>query len=133
MRKLENENLNRDGFAMLKRWMENRNAGKTFADYFHECGYRTIGICDAGEIGRLLYEEIKNSDIVVRYFADRNAEGLRMIDKVPVVPLSRIPDMEEVDVLVISPIMDYDAVCSLLAEKDPAIRTLSLKEAVYEF
>lgn len=133
MRKLENENLNKDGFAMLKRWMENRNAGKTFADYFHEYGYRTIGICDAGEIGRLLYEEIKNSDIVVRYFADRNAEGLRMIDKVPVVPLSRISDMEEVDVLAVSPIMDYDAVCSLLAEKDPGIRILSLKEAVYEF
>ena len=28
MRKLENENLSHDGFVMLKRWMENRNAGK---------------------------------------------------------------------------------------------------------
>ena len=133
MKKLENENLNRDGFVMLKRWLENRNAGKTFVDYFHAYGYQTIGICDAGELGRLLYEEIKNSDIAVRYFADRNAEGLQRIDGIPVVPLSKIADMEQVDALLISPIVDYDAICRLLAEKAPGVQTLPLKEAVYEF
>ena len=30
---LENKNLNREGFTMMKRWLENRNAGKTFADF----------------------------------------------------------------------------------------------------
>ena len=84
MRKLENENLSHDGFVMLKRWMENRNAGKTFADYIHEYGYRTLGIYDAGELGRLLYEEIKDSDITVKYFVDRNAEGLGKIEGIPV-------------------------------------------------
>lgn len=133
MRKLENENLSHDGFVMLKRWMENRNAGKTFADYFHGYGYRTLGIYDAGELGRLLYEEIKDSDLAVKYFVDRNAEGLGKIEEIPIVSLSKIADMEEVDALIVSPIANYDALCALLAERLPQMRTLSLKEAVYEF
>lgn len=133
MRKLENENLSRDGFAMLKRWMENRNAGKTFVDYLHEYGYKTLGIYDAGELGRLLYEEIKASDLKVRYFVDRNAEGLKVIEGIPVIYLSEISKMEEVDVLIISPIVDYEAVCQILSEEAPKLQTLSLKEAVYEF
>lgn len=133
MGKLENENLNRDGFAMLKRWMENRNAGKTFVDYFQEYGYKTLGIYDAGELGRLLYEEIKDSDLTVCYFADRNAEGLGTIEGIPVIYPSQIPQMEKVDVLVISPIVDYEAVCQALVEEAPELQTLSLKEAVYEF
>ena len=64
---------------------------------------------------------------------DRNAEGLRNIDGIPVILPSQIQKMEEVDVLVISPIVDYDAVCRLLAEEMPKIRTLSLREAVFEF
>lgn len=133
MKKLENENLSRDGFAMLKRWMENRNAGKTFVDYLHEYGYKTLGIYDAGELGRLLYEEIKASDLKVRYFVDRNAEGLKAIEGIPVIYLSEISKMEEVDVLIISPIVDYEAVCQILSEEAPKLQTLSLKEAVYEF
>lgn len=133
MRKLENENLSRDGFGMLKKWLENRNAGKTFVDYFHEYGYQTLAVYDAGDLGRLLYEEIRDSDLAVRYFVDRNAEGLRNIDGIPVILPSQIQKMEEVDVLVISPIVDYDAVCRLLAEEMPKIRTLSLREAVFEF
>lgn len=133
MRNLENENLNRDGFVMLKRWLENRNAGKTFVDYFHEYGYLTLAVYDAGELGRLLYEEIKDSDLTLRYFVDRNAEGLGTIEGIPVISLSQISCMEEVDVLIVSPIADYDAVCRVLAEKAPELRTMSLKEAVYEF
>lgn len=133
MKKLENENLNQDGFSMLKRWLENRNAGKTFVEYFHEYGYKTLGIYDAGELGKLLYDEIKNSDIIVKYFVDRNAEGMRMIDEIPVVPLSKVCEMEEVDVFVISPIVDYDAMCRLLVSNMPEMRTISLREAVYEF
>ena len=74
--KLENENLHKDGFTTLKKWMENRNAGKTFVEYFHEYGYKTIGIYDAGDLGRMLYEEVKDSDITVKFFVDRNAEGI---------------------------------------------------------
>ena len=130
---LENENLNKEGFVTLKKWLENRNRGKTFADYFHEYGYQSIAIYDAGELGRLLYDEINDSDIGVKYFIDRNAEGIKEIDGIPVIILSQIGGMEEVDVLLVSPVVNYDAVCRLLAESEPEIRTLAFRDAVFEF
>lgn len=130
---LENKNLNREGFTLLKRWLENRNAGKTFVDYFHEYGYRSIAIYDAGELGRLLYDEVKDSDIQVKYFVDRNAEGLRNIDGIPVILLRQIGEAEDVDALLVSPVVNYDVLCRAVAELAPTLRMLALRDAVYEF
>lgn len=130
---LENKDFSKEGFVTLKKWLENRNRGKTFADYFHEYGYQSIAIYDAGELGRLLYNEIKDSDIIVKYFIDRNAEGIKEVDGIPVILLSQIDRMEEVDALLVSPVVNYDAVCQLLAEQLPTIRTLAFRDAVFEF
>ncbi|MCI8374271.1 MAG: hypothetical protein HFI29_02375 [Lachnospiraceae bacterium] len=131
--KLENENLHKDGFTTLKKWMENRNAGKTFVEYFHEYGYKTIGIYDAGDLGRMLYEEVKDSDITVKFFVDRNAEGIGSIDGIPVIFFSQISEVEEADVLLVSPIVNYEAVNRILSEKGVTLRTMSFKDAVFEF
>lgn len=133
MANFENDKSNWECFITLKRWLENRNANKTFVDYFNEYGYRKIAIYGAGDIGKLLYEEIKNSDIRVSYFVDRNAEGLRQLGDVPIITISDIENMEEVDAIVITPLGNYDAICKSLAENAPEIRTISLREAVYEF
>ncbi|MCI8949030.1 MAG: hypothetical protein HFG49_03175 [Lachnospiraceae bacterium] len=122
----------RESFMAVKRWLENRNANKTFADYFHRYGYKTIAIYGAGDLGRLLYEEIKNSDIKVKYFIDRNGEGIHEIDGIPVTTISSAGEMEEVDILVVTFLNTYDKMCETLARYAPEIRTLSLKEALYE-
>lgn len=133
MQKLENINSDRDCFATVKRWLENRNQNKTFLDYFHQYGYQTIAIYGAGDLGRLLYEEIRGTDVTVKYFVDRNAEGIHQIDGIPVITIPEIQDMEEVDALIITPIGNYDAISQVLARHAPEMRTLSLRETVYEF
>ncbi|MEH2950663.1 hypothetical protein [Sporofaciens sp. JLR.KK001] len=130
---LENKNLNREGFTMMKRWLENRNAGKTFADFFHQYGYHSIAIYDAGEIGRILYDEIKGLDIEVKYFVDRNAQGMRTLDGIPVVLLRDIKEMAEVDALLVSPIVNCDVLCKVLSKEVPELSVLALRDAVYEF
>ena len=35
----DNKNCENDGFITMKKWLENRNSGKTFADYFKKYGY----------------------------------------------------------------------------------------------
>ena len=130
---LESKNAANDTAATLKRWLENRNAGKTFVDYFHEYGCSTIAVFDAGELGRLLYEELKDSDIKIRYFIDKNAEGINCIDNIPVVMVKSIADMPEVDLVVVSPVYNYEEVLRLFMEINSEIRSISFKEAVYEF
>lgn len=129
---MDNASIARENFAFMKRWLENKNAKKSFADYFHQCGYQTIAIQGAGDIGRLLYEEVKESDIQVKYFVDRNGEGIHEIDGIPVITISRIGEMEDVDIVVITFINSYDAMSRMLAGYVPEIRTLSIKEAIYE-
>lgn len=130
---LENKNAAKDSAATLKRWLENRNAGKTFIDFFHEYGCNTIAIFDAGELGRLLYEELKDSDIKIQYFIDKNAEGIDHIDDIPVVMVKSIANMPEVDMVVVSPVYDYGEVLRLFMEINQEIRSIGFKEAVYEF
>ncbi len=129
----DNKNCENDGFITMKKWLENRNSGKTFAGYFKKYGYKNIGIYGAGDLGRLLFEEIKKSDIRVLYFVDRNAEGLFDYQGIKVIPIDKIGDMPKIDVLVITPVGNYGSISKLLANSFPELPTINLKEAVYEF
>ena len=127
------QNADRDSFMTLKRWLENRNKNRTFIDFFHEYKYKNVAIYGAGDLGRLLYDEIKDSDIRVLYFVDRNAEGIGAVEGVPVITIRDIPFQEKVDVLVITPVGNYDEINKILIQSVPQLPTLSLREAVYEF
>lgn len=133
MENLENENKNLDCFVTMKRWLENRNENKMFSDYFEKYGYKNIAIYGAGDLGKLLYAELKNTNIHINYFIDRNAEGINHIDEIPVIMIQDIIKMDAVDIIVITPIGNYDAISKILAKHYPKIATLSLREAVYEF
>ena len=124
MAELNNINSDYECFVTLKRWLENRNQNKTFSDYFHEYGYQKIAIYGVGDLGKLLYEEIKDSDVEVKYFVDRNAEGIREMDKISVVTIEEMGNMEDVDALVITPVGNYDAICRVLADQMPEMRTI---------
>ncbi len=132
----DNKNIYFDGYMTMKKWLENRNQGRTFVDYFKECGYNTIAICEITDIGKLLYDEIKDSDINIAFFVDRNAEGLKEIDDIPVVMIQDLEEMQKnnpIDILVISPVIDYNKITRSLAYFAPEIPTLYIKDAVYEF
>ena len=122
----------RDCFVTMKRWMENNNRGKGIADYLSACGYGRIAIYGAGDIGRLLYHDIKGSEIYVAYFADRNAESIGDIDGIKVVMPIDIGKQEEVDIMVVSPVGAFASISRMLVENYPQMPVLSLKDAVYE-
>lgn len=128
-----NTNQANDSATLLKRWLENRNDGKSFVDYFHEYGCSSIIIFDAGEIGRLLYEEVKDSDIKVLCFYDRNAEGIREIDGIPVYTFAMVGEMTKTDMVVVSTCFNYSEVVRMLVGIDTKIRSVYMRDAVYEF
>lgn len=121
-----------DCFITLKRWLENRNSGKTWVKYFEGYGYKKIAIYGAGDVGRLLYDELKDSDIEIAYFIDRNAEGLNEISGIQVITPEEIVNQPKVDSIIISPIGDYVSICEALTRIAPNMPTVSLKDAVYE-
>ena len=133
MYKLLNTNFQNDAIFMMKRWLENKNSGKTFVDYLHGYNCKSVIIVDAGEIGRILFGELKGSDIEIVCFLDRNAEGMQFVDNVPVYPFSSINEIPKVDMIIVSPLYSYDDVNRMLISVDPSIRSMYMKDAVYEF
>ena len=129
---LWNSNADRETAILLKRWLENRNAGLNFADYLLECGYNQVTIWDAGEIGRLLYHELHGTQVQVNMFIDRNAEGIHTINGIPVYPLSQIKQIPAESVSLVSTIFNFNEIQRLLLDTDPRLRSIYLKDAVYE-
>ncbi len=127
---LKNRDVDRDGFITAVRWLENRDAGKSLAEYFQGYGCREIAICGADDLGRLLCSELEGSQVTVRYFIDRNAEGLDGLYSLPVVTLPDVSAQEEVDAVVVTPYWDYNNICRVLAVSAPRLQTFPLKDVV---
>ena len=129
---MTNDDSMRIGFTMLKRWLENRNNGKTFSDYLASFGYSSVGIYGAGEIGILLYAELKGK-LNVLYFIDRNAETYGNVDCVPVILPHDLFRNPECDIIVITALTDIDNISSIILSQHPNQPVIGIRDAVYEF
>ena len=132
MMMFNNPKREQETIETLTRWLENRINGVAISEYFSECGYQSVGIIDAGEIGKMLYQELKKSTIEVRWFIDKNAEGIVDIDGIPVKLIKQVNTLDEVDIVCISPVYDYEMVTRFLVELKPEIRTIALCDVVSE-
>ena len=128
----ENQGSIGAGLPTLKRWMENRNKGKSIAGYLDEMGVTCVAICDAGDIGLLLLDELLESDIEVVVFFDRNWQAVREIKNVPVVSLDTISELKEDTLLVVCPPECYEDVRKYVNNKNDRVGTIYLKDLVYE-
>lgn len=114
-------------YNLLNQWLINKNEGKSLETYFLNNNYNTIAIYGMGELGNRLYEEIKNTNIKVKYAIDKNADSV--YSNLDVVNMEE--DFEMVDVVVITATFDYDVIKDEISTKiDCPI--ISLEDVVYE-
>ena len=80
-----------------------------------------------GELGTRLYEELKDSNIVIKYVADKSS-SINMPD----VNIIDVKDMtDDVDVIVVTPIFAMDDI-RIMLEKRLNCPIISLEDIVYE-
>jgi len=120
------------GFEMMKRWMENRNAGKILAKYFIDHNYKRVAIYGAGDLGKLLYAELRDYEIEIVYFVDINSESLSDINGIPVILFEEINSYDSVDAFIITLLGNFDEICGYLMHVAPEVAAISLGTAVYE-
>lgn len=70
---LEKINKFKGYYNILNTWMTLKNEGKQVSSYFVENGYKSIAIYGMGEMGNRLYEELKESNIEIKYAVDKTA------------------------------------------------------------
>ncbi|MBD5489856.1 MAG: hypothetical protein HDR13_13880 [Lachnospiraceae bacterium] len=114
-------------FLMMNQWVKVKQEGKHLADYLEQKGYKSIAIYGMSYAGERLLEELKGSNIEVRYGIDRNAETIYSdIDLV-----TNEDRLEPVDAIIITSIFFFDEIEKQLSEKvDYPI--ISLEDILYE-
>ena len=114
-------------YNMLNQWLILKQEGKNLSEFFLSNQYKTIAIYGMGEMGNRLYDELKNSDILVKYAVDKNASGtyseLEVIDPED--------DFEKVDVIVVTATFAFDEIENKISEKVD-FPIVSLDDVVYE-
>lgn len=114
-----------DYFAISNKWIKNKNMGISVLDYFERNGYESVAIYGMGELGKRLYEELKNQGKTVTFVMDRKASGID-----PGLRICGIDDeIPEVDVIVITPTFDYASIEEQL-KKVTSAKIISIKDVV---
>lgn len=114
-----------DYFAIANKWLKNRNSGIYVSDYFNHHNYETIAIYGMGELGKRLYEELRNQGKIVTFVMDRSAKGIE-----PGLNVYNVGEkIPSVDVIVVTPTFDYTSIEEQL-KKVTDTKIISIKDVV---
>lgn len=112
---------------LLDQWLATKQEGKSIIEYFHTNKIKSIAIYGMSYVGERLFNELKNSDIEVKYAIDKNAEEIYAEVDV----LSPDETLPEIDAIVVTPIFFFDEIEEILAKKTAA-SVLSLEDILYK-
>lgn len=114
-------------------WLEIVLKGYAITSYFQERGVKKVMIYGAAKLGRLLAIAImKEKEVQVVGFMDRTAEDCTMCCKVPVYMPTDYPDIEDVDMVVVSAISAFSNISSNLLKLRPEVPVVSLETIISE-
>lgn len=114
-------------FLMMNQWVAVKQEGKNLADYLKKMGYKTIAIYGMSYAGERLVEELKDSDIEIKYGIDKNAD--KIYSDIDVVTMEG--ELAEVDAIVVTPIFFFDEIEEELSAKTDC-PVISLEDILYE-
>lgn len=114
-------------YKCLNKWMDNLEEGKYLCDYLSEKKIETVAIYGCGALGKHVLKELSGSNITVKYMIDQHYNIGRSSLKV----VNPEEHLEEVDAVIVTPIMEYENIENKLKGKIKA-DILSLEMIVYD-
>lgn len=114
-------------YNVLNQWLILRQENNKIENYFLEKGYKKIAIYAMGELGNRLYDDLKNSNIEVKYAIDQNAS--RIYSDIKIVTVNDA--LEEVDAVVVTAITAYEEIEHILKNKLDA-DIISLEDVIFK-
>lgn len=116
-------------YDILIKWLDDKISGKRIESILKEKNIRNIAIYGVGRIGELLYSELKNSNINVKYTLDNNLDNNK-IDNYEAVNMNNINFNINIDAIIITPIHASDDIKKSLLNiySDKNIKLISFEE-----
>lgn len=126
--KEKNSKINkyRGYYEILNRWLILKQEGKSLEKYFLDNDYKSIAIYGMGELGNRLYDELKSSNVEVKYAMDANYSG--KYSELEIKALE--DDLPQVDIIVVTAIFAFDDIENNL-KRVTSSDIISLENAVY--
>lgn len=118
-------------FERMYQWLTLLENGTTLIPYFEKHHCKKIGIYGSAEFGKLLYKElIVHSQIQVVFFMDKNAENNRILEGIPVFLPEELPNVPDVDMLVVTAIVAANSIAKTLLKVRPELPIISLNTII---
>jgi len=118
-------------FSCVFQWLELMEDGTNLQPYFKDHNSSKVAIYGAAEIGRMLLKEIEQDNTIkVSYFLDRNAERQREKWGVPIYLPEEFTGLPEVDMVIVTAILSFEAIQDTLLEVRPDIPVVSLETII---
>lgn len=114
-------------YLMMNRWVEVKQEGKSLVDYFKKNNYKTVAIYGMNYVGERLLDELKDSEVTVKYGIDQRADEI--YTDIDLITMN--DELPEVEAIVVTPIFFFDEIQDKLSDKvDCPI--ISLEDILYE-
>lgn len=114
-------------FLMMNQWVKVKQEGKNLAEYFERNHYQNIAIYGMSYAGETLMDELKVSQVCVKYGIDKKAG--RINNGVDMVTIE--DNLQDVDAVVVTAITFFDEIADQLRERMNC-PILSLEDILYE-
>lgn len=114
-------------FRLMTNWMALKQKKINIGDFLNRKGYHIIAIYGMSHMGLRLLEELKESELVVKYAIDKNIDNLCIDIKKALIS----DNLEKVDAVIVTAISSFNEIKEILKEKlDCPI--ISLEDLIYE-
>jgi lactate dehydrogenase-like 2-hydroxyacid dehydrogenase len=119
-------------YNLLNQWMKNKAQNKKIVDYLMKNGIKTVAVYGIGEVGQLLYEELKGEQVQILYFIESSG-GNSKEDRYGkrVIGVKEINKQEKADAIIITPIYNFESIYNGLVDENVDTIVLSLEDIIY--
>ena len=117
----------REFYYILLQWIRVHQEGRELKNYFVKNGFRTVAIYGMKELGEALLDELRDTEVEVKYGIDRDADAI--YSDVDVFKPDEL--LEETDVVVVTAVHYYDEIEKMLSGKVKS-RIVSIEDVVWE-
>ncbi len=116
-------------YNLLLQWLDRKQEGRSLSEYFTKKGYKRIAIYGMGEVGNRLYNELKNTEVEVKFVIDKNSNAT--YSPLEVKELEELDGSETVDLIVVTVPHVFEEI-----QKEVSMRlsspVVSVEEVIYE-
>ena len=122
-------NKNAEIINVMCEWITLYQKGISLKEYLNEIHVSTVAIYGFGKIGRMIVQELRDSNITVKYVIDKNADKFKV--DVPIITYEDIKEQVDLVIVTVVGADESEAICDVI-RREKKMNALSFYECLIE-